>query len=154
MFSNFDDFVKDLLNNFLFKNEFENNNNIFYNSFASAPEITSFEENPDNREISTNSKSNENLLEKRVKSSEKESSNDDSLIGYYSFDKIQAKFPNFELRKNPYFKIGEKKLCNKKRQRDSQENPVTEENDNEEIIELEEENENKNRKKKRKKNKK
>ncbi len=133
----------------LFENE--NDNKFLYNCLASPfhPEMTLFEENHDNIEISTNSKSNVNdfPLEERVKSSEKESSNDDSLIGYYSFDKIQAKFPNFELRKNPYVKIAEKKLCNKKRQRDSQENSVTEENDNEEIIELEEENENKNRKK-------
>ena len=82
------------------------------------------------KEITTNFKSNECQLEKNINSYDIEKSNiDNSLLNYNSFDSIQETFqknPKFQkinekFKKNAYIEIADNKFCNKKRRRSSRE---------------------------------
>ena len=123
---------------------FVNYDNLIFTDFILAPQNLLYEINHEDREITTNNKSNSNefLSEKKDKSSNKESSKDDnSSIDYDSFDKIKEKLPKFKgiLRKNQYIIIVEKKLCNKKRHRGQNDkaNLEIEQSENEIEVEIE-----------------
>ena len=107
------------------------------------------------KEITTNFKSNECQLEKNINSYDIEKSNiDNSLLNYNSFDSIQETFqknPKFQkinekFKKNAYIEIADNKFCNKKRRRDkksiiSNENPIIEINEKQKGNEKQKENE-------------
>ena len=150
MFGDTIDFEKYLsYNDSSFENQIDDNAN--FNDLSFTHGKHPFDEKQDNIEISTNIKSNlnENHSEKKDNFSNKESSNHDNSSNDYPFKKIKDKNPKYKynLIEDKNVKQAEKKLLNKKRknEKEQQETKSIEQTENEDEIEQEDEivNENK-----------
>ena len=130
------------LNGSFYGNEIDDN--CINSGFPLSYENSFYEEKQDDKNISTNYKSNSNEChsDTNIKFSKKESSNDDnSSINYFPFDEIKDKFPNFKgiFKKDFNIEKAEKKLSNIKTKRDK-----NDQDDLEDLENLLEKNENQN----------